>query len=479
MYTSRILARAALLGAAIFSMPDLAAAQFGGFYIGVQGGGASQRVSTPSQEGYCFEEGTGVTCSITGSSAVTEAGIVDGDTTITSTTTASPGGVSTQGSLASTGTLAIAVTEYGASASDSGVEASSISIVDVGGVGNFGATSAASGAAGAGYQADLLGQVLTPAPVAFSDTDAGATGAVAAAGGLGLLNAAGGFGAAGDLSPTSQGAAAGTGAIALLPGGAGAGSIAGAINTAGGAAVGGFGVSGADDGAAGTGGLLVTAAATNDTAAFSYTGALSPSFAGQALGVFGDLGMADDFNALNAAIGAHLGYDHQFESGFVVGLGLVGSFTPGGTGSETSPDNGSGMSETAEVDLQFLGSARLRIGYVVDGGDPDTGTGGFMPFAFVGPSMARFDIDVTRSFDTPFGAATASGSFDENVFGVVAGAGVAARILKNMMLTMDVGYHHFDDKIETPVSSGGYSANRTLTIDGVFETNVGISFLFE
>lgn len=190
-----------------------------------------------------------------------------------------------------------------------------------------------------------------------------------------------------------------------------------------------------------------------------------------ASGAVGALGLADDLDAIDGLFGGHVGYDHQFDSGFVIGVSVDGS-AAFGSDTEISGD-GRRLSETIEVDLEFLGSARARIGYAFqldsDGAEPMAA----MPFVFGGGSFAYYDIDVSRTLDDQ---TTATGSFEESVFGGVVGGGLALLTSENVMVTIEGGYHFLDDEVETPLAAGGFSSDRTIEIDGVLETRFAISW---
>lgn len=210
-----------------------------------------------------------------------------------------------------------------------------------------------------------------------------------------------------------------------------------------------------------------------------------------------DLGSADDLNAADLSLGAHVGYDHQLESGFVVGFEVDLTGAPGG--GETlsqrddvtftiqafdengAPIDGSletiavGAARDVELGPTVLASARLRFGYALD----SVGVMGrevhLLPYVTGGVGYGLFEGEVTSSLDIDASTFTEAGSFSESVFGGVVGGGLSARLSERTTVSAEGLYYFLDDEIDISDLTINELDDSSVSVNGVFEFRVKLS----
>lgn len=172
--------------------------------------------------------------------------------------------------------------------------------------------------------------------------------------------------------------------------------------------------------------------------------AFSPS------GAVPDAGFSGDFD--NGLIGGlHVGYDHQFANGFVVGGIVDVSFTDIGDfqrGRSRTPAN---YDFTRELDVLVTG--RARLGYAVDR---------FLPYVTGGVAYGNLE---SRYTDTS--AATIQSLSDEDdAVGYTVGGGVETMITQRLSLGVEYLYTNLGDDAASVNLAGPAPGNPFGTIGG-------------
>ncbi len=190
----------------------------------------------------------------------------------------------------------------------------------------------------------------------------------------------------------------------------------------------------------------------------------------------------DDHARLTAGIG--VGYDHQFGS-WVGGIAIDGSINPvDGTNrfsridpNPNFPFTGVTTNTSYRTDVDWLASAKLRLGYVISEDFMVYGTGGLA----VGDVTNRLRLTIP---DFPAVAGGPYTSPDWNSSGTetgfVVGVGVEKRLSSNLKLTFSLEYTDLSDvNVEgtDPASFPGEELN--YIFDNAFTTaKVGLTFSF-
>jgi outer membrane immunogenic protein len=133
--------------------------------------------------------------------------------------------------------------------------------------------------------------------------------------------------------------------------------------------------------------------------------------------------------------GGQVGYNHQFDGGFVLGAEADISIGQKFSGAfwyrdNEDPDEGT----IGNVDLHAAGSARLKAGFAMDR---------WMPFVTGGVAFAKYDANFSwdDNKDTPrYG--------DGALFGYAVGAGINYAVSNNFILGLEWrGTHYQDDSV--------------------------------
>ena len=192
-------------------------------------------------------------------------------------------------------------------------------------------------------------------------------------------------------------------------------------------------------------------------------------------GIIGD----DDLEVDGFLAGGQLGYQHQYASNWVIGVEIDGSavfaddsendsFTVvGGSNTITTTD-------TIEAELDWLASARLRLGYASDA---------WLPYITGGVAMAGYEATGSRTVvDVDNGVipattttTSASQTSEETVFGGVVGAGVEYMVDPNWVLGAEGLYYFFDEEVDF---SGVGGAGSEVEFGNVAVGRVRLSYKF-
>jgi outer membrane immunogenic protein len=132
--------------------------------------------------------------------------------------------------------------------------------------------------------------------------------------------------------------------------------------------------------------------------------------------------------------GVHIGYNHQFSSGFVLGaesdldFGRVfkGPFFFGENFGYTDP---TGSGTAGEIKLGLSGSARVRAGIAVDR---------WLPFVTGGVAFAKYEATITRPDDDEYPR-----SGDGNLVGWTLGGGVNYALTDHVILGAEYRFTNF------------------------------------
>ncbi|MEL6979154.1 MAG: outer membrane beta-barrel protein [Pseudomonadota bacterium] len=136
----------------------------------------------------------------------------------------------------------------------------------------------------------------------------------------------------------------------------------------------------------------------------------------------------DEFDIEGFLVGGQLGYMHQFKNNIVLGGEIDGSWAWADDSIEYSivedndPDNGGSIDLEGELD--YLASARVRVGYAFDR---------VMPYATGGVAISGWEFSVLGEEE------------DVTAFGGVLGGGVEALIGDNFLVGAEGLYYIFDE----------------------------------
>lgn len=206
----------------------------------------------------------------------------------------------------------------------------------------------------------------------------------------------------------------------------------------------------------------------------------APSFTGFYVGAHGGFAQAfydvtagtganfptiGEFEADGMMLGAHVGYQHQFDSNIVLGVEIDGSYVF--SADESIDSVGGTHVETATGDLDYLASARLKAGYAF---------GRFMPFATGGVALVGLDASY---FDNEGAAADELQEFDDDVVAGVVGGGVEYLLTDYIVVRAQGEYYFVDETFgvtDPPISDAG--AGDSIEVDGVWSARAGVSLKF-
>ena len=168
----------------------------------------------------------------------------------------------------------------------------------------------------------------------------------------------------------------------------------------------------------------------------------------------------DDLDVDGFLVGGQLGYNHQFENNWVLGAEIDASavfaddgVTVGGPAVTTQT-----FPRRIEAELDWLASARLRLGYASDK---------WMPYVTGGVALAGWSADGSY----PGGAF----SVDETSFGGVAGAGVEHMFDPNWVIGVEGLYYFFDD--DEDISAAGFAGD-SVSLDNVIVGRLRLNYKF-
>lgn len=155
-----------------------------------------------------------------------------------------------------------------------------------------------------------------------------------------------------------------------------------------------------------------------------------------------------------AVAGGQIGYLHQYDNNIVVGAEIDASAV-------FADDRDEDGDNSFDAELDYLASARLRLGYALEGG--------FLPYITGGVALAGYSVDIDDG-DTP--------SFDETAVGGVAGGGVEYMFDENWSLRAEGLYYFFDDELDLEGSTDFADEGDFFSIEEVFVGRIGVNFRF-
>lgn len=134
----------------------------------------------------------------------------------------------------------------------------------------------------------------------------------------------------------------------------------------------------------------------------------------------------DEFDIEGFLAGGQIGYLHQFRNNLVVGGEIDGSWVWADEeiGAFGLPGANVVGEEDIEGELDYLASARLRLGYAL---------GNVMPYATAGVSLSGWEFSVDDEDE------------DVTAFGGVAGAGLEALLAERFVVGVEGLYYFFDE----------------------------------
>lgn len=186
-----------------------------------------------------------------------------------------------------------------------------------------------------------------------------------------------------------------------------------------------------------------------------HAGYFGPSFGGQYND--GTLLDFDDLESGGLMAGGQLGYLHQYHNNVVVGAEISGSYVGGDDSiADADPD-------TANGEVDWVGEARLRLGYAVYEGDTP-----ILPYVTGGVAMAGYEAAITG------GGATQN--VDETAFGGVVGGGVEVMIDPSISAGVEGLYYFFED--DTAVNLAGAAAGDSIDLDGAWGLRAKLNYRF-
>lgn len=153
-----------------------------------------------------------------------------------------------------------------------------------------------------------------------------------------------------------------------------------------------------------------------------YIGAQAGYLWGQSDHSFSNGAPSDSSDPKGAVYGAHIGYNHQFNT-IVVGLEADAEKT----GADGSFNNTTGGTSSGSADINWLASVRGRLGYAIDD---------FLPYVTGGAAWAGYD----------FGGGPAGGpccGYSETIVGWTAGGGLEYAISTRFSARLEYRYTDF------------------------------------
>lgn len=173
-----------------------------------------------------------------------------------------------------------------------------------------------------------------------------------------------------------------------------------------------------------------------------------------------------DYGALDVEgplVGAHIGIQKQFDSGLVLGLELDGSLVwadddASRPGFVRGVDVFIPLTETFEAELNWLASARARIGLALDN---------IMPFITGGVALGNFGASASTGL--------AAFDLDETVLGGVFGGGVELKLDTDWTAGLEGLYYVFDE--ERSLAPPGLAGDR-VSFGDVFAVRARLSYSF-
>ncbi|MEL6979153.1 MAG: outer membrane beta-barrel protein [Pseudomonadota bacterium] len=158
----------------------------------------------------------------------------------------------------------------------------------------------------------------------------------------------------------------------------------------------------------------------------------------------------DEFDIEGFLAGGQLGYLHQYRNNVVIGAEIDGSLVwADDSVGATIPTGQTVVTGDLEGELDYLASARLRLGYAI---------GNVLPYATGGIGFSGWDFN----------------GEDVMAFGGVAGGGVEALVAENFVVGAE-GLYYFFDKSDDLDGDLGYDV---IEVDDVIVARIRASYKF-
>ena len=162
----------------------------------------------------------------------------------------------------------------------------------------------------------------------------------------------------------------------------------------------------------------------------------------------------DEVNGLTG--GVHFGYSRHLDNDVVIGFEIDGSVADATT--EQSDAAGAGL----KGDVDYFGSARLRLGYAFES---------LMPYMTGGVGVVGYSLKATDDA----GASVPAADFDSQAIAAVFGGGFEYIVDDGLSLRIEGLYYAVDDKIS--VSNAHYGVDH-VRVDDLWTVRAGITFRF-
>lgn len=181
-----------------------------------------------------------------------------------------------------------------------------------------------------------------------------------------------------------------------------------------------------------------------------------------------NLSTGGDASASGVSFGGHIGYNHQTKYNIVLGAELDFTNLSNNNIEDSSGDNYASVrySRTVAADVDYISSAKLRLGYAY---------GDFMPYLTGGIAMAKFDVDVSSKLEFATVEDSSSQSFSENALGSVVGGGVSWRVTDGLILSGEGLYYKFDKTVDISDATLNEIGKETVTLDDIVEWRIKLS----
>lgn len=162
-----------------------------------------------------------------------------------------------------------------------------------------------------------------------------------------------------------------------------------------------------------------------------------------------------DYDPDGAVLGGHVGYNYQFDGGFVVGaeIDAAGSWMKGDNVELQDPNGTINPAYSGNSKVQFQGSGRLRLGYAYDR---------FLPYITGGVAVAHYKYGWDNNFPDSY-------SDSDTRVGWTVGAGLEYAITDNWLVRAQYLYSDYGDD-----DHGDYHGSRGKIGDGYARYNIDL-----
>ncbi len=154
--------------------------------------------------------------------------------------------------------------------------------------------------------------------------------------------------------------------------------------------------------------------------------------------------------------GGQVGYLYQYDNNIVTGV----EFDLSGVWADDTVTNVGGF---MDAELNYLASARLRVGYAMEGG--------WLPYLTGGVALAGYEIFIDEEDDE-------TADLDETAFGGVVGGGVEVMLYENWSLRAEGLYYFFDDETSLDGVTSFAEDGDFFSLEDVIVGRIGLNFRF-